>query len=92
MIRQETFAKVMLPCLGPCPMSRLAVLLVHLGRLARVAPVNEDLDFYEGDVALHLTGSDQTVNVVVSTVGPGGSGNETRSFGRRSRRHNSYVI
>ena len=50
-------------------MSRSVVLLAHPGRLARVAPV--DVDFYEGDVALHRTDSDQTVNVVVSLVGLG---------------------
>ena len=33
---------------------------------------DEDSDIYESAVALHRTGSDQTVNTVVSTVSQGG--------------------
>ena len=40
-------------------------------------PCVEDSNSCESAVALRRTGSDQTVNNVVNTVGPGGPGNET---------------
>ena len=42
-------------------------------------PCNEEGDVYEGDVAMHWTGSDETVNSVVSIIGPGGPGDGTGS-------------
>ena len=40
---------------------------------------DEEGDVYEGDVAMHRTGSNETVNSVVSTIRPGGPGDETGS-------------
>ena len=37
----------------------------------------EECDVCEGDVSLSRTGSDEPVNSVVRTSGPGGPGNET---------------
>ena len=39
----------------------------------------EEGDVYEGDVAIYRTGSNETVNSVSSTIGPGGPCDETGS-------------
>ena len=84
MARVDPVVRDSLP--GPGPMSRSTVIFVHQGQMAPVMRTacpdqqccsyirDEDNDIMR--VLLPHTGPDQTVNNVVSTVGPG---NETRS-------------